>query len=345
MKIIRQSSLGNIQVLSFLLFSVTIIGTLISNYFFNIDYCARERIYESKGVSTQFFHHFHLITSFACVILIGLQLAFWNPLKLNSQRIGGRFRFNDRSVFLLLFTLLWYGSTYCLCYLLKRILDDKTCNRTHNSVSGHFLFHSFYFIAIPYWVLTIGRLHNKQMREMKESEKLPSPSSSSSSSSSKNRKSPKLKNSKERIPTMEPRHELRLIKRLFTENITSLLIIIFYGLYIYCSYVNLDKTWVDGFHSLRQILYGLILSFLSLYLLLFVTSKCNNLDKKSSCLKLVLSLGGFWVISILLLNYFNTRIPFKMFEKVLFSFCYLFLIYFSIYRSKNLVESKKIKKD
>lgn len=111
------------------------------------------------------------------------------------------------------------------------------------------------------------------MKEMKESEKLPS----SSSSSSKNQKSPKLKNSKERIPTMEPRHELRLIKRLFTENITSLLIIIFYGLYIYSSYVNLDKTWVDGFHSLRQILYGLILSFLSLYLLLFVTSKCMYL--------------------------------------------------------------------
>ncbi|KAN0034299.1 hypothetical protein ACTFIV_000796 [Dictyostelium citrinum] len=339
MKIIRQSSLGNIQVFSFLLFSATIIGTLISNYFFNIDYCAKERIYESKEVSKQFFHHFHLITSFACVILIALQLAFWNPLKLNSKRIGGRFRFNDRSVFLLLFTLLWYGATYCLCYLLKRILDDRTCNRTHNSVSGHFLFHSFYFIAIPYWFLTIGRLHNKQL---KESEKL----STTLSSSLKNQKSPKLKtNSKDKIPTMEPRNELRLIKRLLTENITTFLMIIFYGLYTYSSYVNLDKTWVDGFHSLRQILYGLILSFLSLYLLLFITSKCNNLDKKSSCFKLVLSLGGFWVISILLLNYFNTRIPFKMFERVLFSLCYLFLIYFSVYRSKNLVESEKIKTD
>ncbi|KAN0043378.1 hypothetical protein ACTA71_011030 [Dictyostelium dimigraforme] len=338
MKIIRQSSLGNIQVFSFLLFSATILCTLISNYFFNIDYCAKERIYESKEVSTQFFHHFHLITSFACVILIALQLAFWNPLKLNSKRIGKRFRFNDRSVFLLLFTLLWYGATYCLCYLLKRILDDKTCNRTHNSVSGHFLFHSFYFIAIPYWFLTIGRLHNKQMKEAEKS-------SSSTSKSSNNQKSPKQKISKDRIPTMEPRHELRLIKRLLTENIATFLMIILYGLYTYSSYVNLDKTWVDGFHSLRQILYGLILSFLSLYLLLFVTSKCNNLDKKSSCFKLVLSLAGFWIISILLLSYFNTRIPFKKFERVLFSLCYLFLIYFSVYRSKNLVESEKIKKE
>ncbi|KAK5576093.1 hypothetical protein RB653_007231 [Dictyostelium firmibasis] len=336
MKIIRQSSLGNIQVFSFLLFSATIFCTLISHFFFNIDYCAKERIYESKEVSTQFFHHFHLITSFLCVILIALQLTFWNPLKLNSHRIGSRFRFNDRSVFLIVFTLLWYGATYCLCYLLKRILDDKTCNRTHNSVSGHFLFHSFYFIAIPYWFLTIGRLHNKQMKEAENQ---------SSSKRSNNQKSPKLKTSKERIPTLEPRHELKLIKRLLTENITTVLMIIFYGVYTYCSYVNLDKTWVDGFHSLRQILYGLILSFLSLYLLLFITSKCNNLDKKSSCFKLVLSLGGFWIISILLLSYFNTRIPFKLYERVLFFLCYLFLIYFSIYRSKNLMESEKIKKD
>ncbi|EGC36433.1 hypothetical protein DICPUDRAFT_151122 [Dictyostelium purpureum] len=355
MKIIKSSSLGNIQIFSLIVLFVTIISTICSHLFFNIDYCAKDRLFDKREKSI--FHHLYLFISFGCVLLIAFQIIFWNPLK---------FKFNFKSLFLILHSFLWYGATYCICFLLKRILDDKTCNKSHNSVSGHFLFHTFYLIAVPYWFLTVGRLHNKNIQkienkekeeEEQEEEELEEDNSSPSQSrlnkrNQKTKKSPvakRINNNKKqdnivvKKNQIKPRNELLVIKRLLTENSTTILLIIPYIIYIYSSYINLEKTWVHGFHSIRQILYGLILSFFSLYSLLFITSKNNNLDKKSSCFSLIITLGFFWSVSLMLLNYYSVRIPFGMVELVLFTTGFIFLIYFSF--GLPLLKTKKNKTD
>ncbi|KAF2072714.1 hypothetical protein CYY_005974 [Polysphondylium violaceum] len=335
MKILKESSLGNIRLLSSFLLITFLFITLYSQFFKNIDYCAVDRVYSGDK-----WRHLHLMLSFGCVLFCGLQFVFWSPLKPRSLK--AKFQFNGRSLFFILYTLLWYGATYCLCTYLKVSLGDLTCNKHSNSVSGHFLFHSFYLLIIPYWFLTMGRIHNKQQ--------LLSPSShpDHQKKTSKRQQQQQSSSSTKRAVRESSRNELVLLKRLLVENPTTIVLLITYLLYVYSSYINLDKTWVHGFHSPRQILYGLLLSFSSILALLQITSVYNNLQSKSSYIGLLQYLVGYWILALSVLYYGGGRYPFSNNELIVFFVCFLYLVYFSLVKAETLpqpqTEEVKLKK-
>jgi len=341
MKLLKESSLGNVKLFATFLLVTFLFITLFSQLFVNIDYCAVERQY-----STYKWRHAHLMISFGCVLFCGLQFVFWSPLKPRSLK--AKFQFNGRSLFFILYTLLWYGATYCLCTYLKTSLGDLTCNKHSNSVSGHFLFHSFYLIIIPYWFLTMGRINNKQQLLSPLSH--PDDPKNKLKQQSNNNKN---NNSKQKVEESS-RNELLLLKRLLIENPTTIVLVISYIAYIYSSYINLDKTWIHGYHSPRQILYGLLLSFSSILVLLQVTSVYNNLLKKSSYIGLLKYLMGYWTLGLSILHYGGGRFPFSTNELFLFFLFFLYLVYYSLYKVETLPKtetttsssssSKKLKK-
>ncbi|EFA83648.1 hypothetical protein PPL_02714 [Heterostelium album PN500] len=281
MKFSKASSLGTLRLYTFFLLLILFIITVISNLFANIDYCYRERVYNKSWT-----RHSYLFLSLFCIIISAVLLVIWKPFK----PLNIKDKKYTRSIFYIGYTFLWYGATYCLCFIGKKLLNDNLCNdRKQNSVSGHFLFHTFFLLAIPYWFFAIGRFSYKDSVRT----------------------------------TSTQRNELQLVKN----NLVIFMVIAYIG-YIGASFVNLETTWSHGFHTIRQILYGTLLALISFHILLNSTAYVGTRTERSLTI-LMNILIAFWV-AVISLNYvLGFRYPFSKIEMVLGGALFIFLYYIS----------------
>jgi len=116
-----------------------------------------------------------------------------------------------------LFSYMFYLSSYFFCNALKSYLGDTNCNNHSNSVSGHYLFHVYTSFALLY-------LHGVQQKAIHSSRSI-SPCSHF------------------------------FIRKLFITQ-SGKIFMFFYITYLFVSILILSNTYLLGYHSLRQILYG-----------------------------------------------------------------------------------------
>jgi hypothetical protein len=75
-----------------------------------------------------------------------------------------QFQIHWNHLFGVLYTALWYGSTYALLTASKHILADTTCGGDRiNSISGHYGFFIFYIVTQPYLALLLLPLGNSTL--------------------------------------------------------------------------------------------------------------------------------------------------------------------------------------
>lgn len=145
---------------------------------------------------------------------------------------------------------------------LKLVLDDKTCNKHANSVSGHYNFFIFTGLAVPvlYWIIEASTT------KPKVNEKL---------------------NSKWVV------HQL--LKSVTRQN---MIWAVFYVLYLCFGLLVLSNTYVKGYHSMRQIIYGITFSLLSFWFYHYTLYSLANKNRKRVSFKtLFYNALGFWIIS------------------------------------------------
>jgi len=132
------------------------------------------------------------------------------------------FSFAWWEVYRILFCYLFYLAAYFFCNALKSLLRDYSCSDHGNSVSGHYLFHLY-----AQWTLLWLHLSQKRL---------------------------------DRASLLSPRtwHALFLSRRR-VHRLDQAFLLCFTGYTVTCSSILLD-TYLFGFHSPRQILYGTLLA-------------------------------------------------------------------------------------
>jgi len=166
------------------------------------------------------------------------QTIVWPASKLGGCE--GKFAINWHALFGASYAVVWYMSSYWLCHFLKTVLEDKTCSTHYNSVSGHYNFHLFFMFTFPWLLVRLRRdprilphfFHPNIYRKQLQAV----------------------------IAGKHP-HPRRL-----------LLIYGTYGVFVLTSIAILARTWILGFHSVRQIAYGVLLALLSHWALTVVVS-------------------------------------------------------------------------
>ncbi|EGG14185.1 hypothetical protein DFA_11954 [Cavenderia fasciculata] len=289
------SSLGRLRLFILTLLAAVTAFTIIGSSFYQIDYCTVERVKSNHSV---------LLYTLVIIIVSGLLISFWRPVFPSGRNVKRPIEYK-RSLFYIIYTYLWYGATYCICYAGKYILNDTMCHKDPNSISGHFLYHIFFALAIPYWFISVGRLYYKDNQLLSSSSPNTKPSS------------------------VVLRHEFKFLKNLILSGWMPILMISLYIIYLVLSYMNLEKTYVLGYHSPRQILYGVILCLLSFYSLLGLTATVNKRsDKGLNYLMLVLSV--LWIIGPSLIYFVvKRRFPFGKLELTLAAIGYGYLLFVS----------------
>jgi hypothetical protein len=119
----------------------------------DIDSCWWDRNQNSKERYFSLTTNILFFTSVCTMIFCFFQLAIWNPAHDKSQKHPHSF--TTSNLFNIFTTLVWYLVTYAICILGKEILDDKNCSHTRNSISGHYTFHIYYFLSLPYVYLSV----------------------------------------------------------------------------------------------------------------------------------------------------------------------------------------------
>ncbi|GAM27345.1 hypothetical protein SAMD00019534_105200, partial [Acytostelium subglobosum LB1] len=312
------SSLGVLRLVTFTSIIALVLQTIIFNFISDIDYCARERVYDKS-----WHRHIYLIASTtfaaACFILI----VMWRPFKLTVGLTPVQQYF--RSCFYAMYIVLWYTATYCVCVFGKEILNDKMCNsEKHNSVSGHFLFHTFFAVSIPFLFFSIGRLSYKDsLLHQLQQQQQPQPNQTS-----------------HQLEAQRQRNEFVYIKSLFTSSKLVPLIVVCYIAYLVTSVINMQMTWSHGYHSPRQISYGSILSLLSLSILLATTTQVSR--RSLGVLTLMAAMTAHWMLSIALIYWSGFRFPLSRTGIIVGIIFYIFMAYLALSHLVKLTASSGI---
>jgi len=172
-------------------------------------------------------------------------LTFWSNSKAETAKYYfPMFHMNWNAFFACTYTILWYANTYCLIDALKDVVGDMTCGSGRsgaNSISGHFSFYVFYFITLAHLGLSLISFE-------------PPEASGSKSYLSKN-------------SILSPNSIFEF--KLFLLS-GSFLLFCVSGVY------TLLQTWTWGYHSLRQVYYGMFVGILSHILLSFTLKSMDG---------------------------------------------------------------------
>jgi len=137
-------------------------------------------------------------------------------------------------LFSIAFTILWFIMTFLICTIGKFILSDHNCAQHPNSISGHYAFHVYYMLALPHLYMTLEHSVENAVEANNEKRHL-------------NKKKVK-----------EETKTLRITK--------YSLLLGTYVVLVLTSFGTLTRTWMFGFHTLRQISYGTMLAIVSHYI-------------------------------------------------------------------------------
>ncbi|KAL6059714.1 hypothetical protein QOT17_014024 [Balamuthia mandrillaris] len=214
------------------------------DYFGAHDTCLHDRAQSDSTILYQTHRFFSKIvfgTSIALLVSFLLILAFWSEERsATPQFYKPRFQTNWHAFFICCYSALWYGATYGIILVLKRVLGDFTCGQSPNSISGHFSFFLFYSAQLLYLAFASLPLH--------------SPSSSSSTSS--------LADLKRSLLSPNSSFSFKLLL-LSLDYLTFLC----FGLF------TVSQTLGWGYHTPRQALYGVLSGLLSQILLALTLRK------------------------------------------------------------------------
>jgi len=134
--------------------------------------------------------------------------------------------------------MIWYSCTYSICFALKYILQDTRCYGLPNSVSGHYTFHVFYILSTLYLIVRTKR------------------------------KSQQFQN------YLSLAFLLRIIYQRNKLKLGTRVLVFLLVLLIVSSTFTLFRTLALGYHTPRQIYYGILLSVLS-HLCLTLALECG----------------------------------------------------------------------
>lgn len=166
---------------------------------------------------------------------------------------------SSRAIYLTLFTVSWYHISWGFLLFLKQYLNDSRCNIHPNSISGHFHYFVFSMLTLPF-LFTF--LSHEQQKELV-------------------------------VHGAHSQHGttsngiVRTVDR-FCQHRE----LVFYGIYgilFLLSVLCMNETYSDGYHSLRQIIYGSALAIVSHVLFIYVlTHIYSPNDKVRSAIVLAL---------------------------------------------------------
>jgi hypothetical protein len=88
----------------------------------------------------------------ACIVALMLQLCLWRDTD-----VFFPFELNWETTFVTSYVSLWYAGCYAVLFTLKTFLNDFTCAKHANSISGHYSFHVFYGLTMIYTIVSINR--------------------------------------------------------------------------------------------------------------------------------------------------------------------------------------------
>lgn len=193
-------------------------------YFYEhiIDVCWADRTKNPKDIYFTLTTNILFFTSVCTMILCFIQLAIWNP---EASKSKVSHSFTTENLFSIFTTLVWFLVTYAVCLLGKEILDDKNCSHTKNSVSGHYTFHVYYFLTLPYVYLSIKTY--------------------------------------QAVDFVPPKSSVKGAGWYFKYQ--EMILIITFAVFAISTSTTLIRTLLYGYHSVRQIFYGAFLAVVSHY--------------------------------------------------------------------------------
>jgi len=287
-----------------------LVGWALFSYFHkaSLDLCWSDRS-QNHGIK-----HFTLITKFlfntsVVTMLLGfLQVALWAPPSGVKSRI-----FNVHNLFGITFTLIWYIVTYMFCLLGKEILADTTCSHSKNSVSGHYAFHVYYFLALPYAYISVKTY--EAVEDAEEAKKL------------------KPKERKKTNGWID--FDQRTIS-LFGRSLNrELAMIVTFVIFTISTSLTLFRTLIYGYHSVRQIFYGALLAVISHYVSMRLRPYANMFP---------LHIAAFITVALLVLTSVVSSygpVPLDFGEKLAYGASWLGMVYCSWEKYRHMRAGKK----
>jgi len=247
-------------------------------------------------------------TSVLALILCFIQVAIWSP-PFGEVSKG----FSVDNLFGISFTFIWFIVTYLFCLIGKELLADQTCSTTKNSISGHYTFHVYYFLALPYAYLSVKTYQVVEEAERKVPKPLPPASAR----------------------TGWLRFDRTTISFFgFTVDREKAIIFTF-AVFAITTSLTLSRTLIYGFHSLRQIFYGTVLALISQY----ISTRLRPLGNKYP-LHLAASITASLVVLTVVVTSFS-HIPLDFAEKTIYTLSWVGMVYYAWRKHQNIMRAKK----
>jgi len=276
-----------------LIFIFLILWTILAMYFdeSSLDTCSTDRkLHLQSGFFRQTTRMLFYFTVSMLVFFI-MQILSWAPF--TTVMLKKSLQINYSS-FTIAFTILWYCMTYTICFIVKHILDDQNCSSHPNSVSGHYTFHIYYLLSLPYLYMTLAEYQISTS---------------------------KVINSKNK------RDDNSLVQ-VFRNGPSVHTLAMTYVLFVVSAVLTLTRTWTFGFHSLRQILYGTLLALISHITCISLLEQVSRTQKHGPLVGTIILTSGLVVSGLFVLLLFES-VPFEIYELATITALWLVVILYS----------------
>jgi len=279
--------------------------------------------YYNKDETFKRFSLYIFYSTVTLLILFLLQLVIWTPHQPapNPRRKSSSFyrypKFSLQNAFSVSVTLLWYVITFLICTIGKIYLQDHTCAIHPNSISGHYTFHFYYLFALPHLYFSIAY---NEFTAAKEAIKNPK--------------------KEERIEKQMNTRETRAVREYKAWITRDLILLITYIIFAVTTFITLSRTYIFGFHTVRQILYGCILATVSLYIA--ISAQALALQDRTGPMKLTTIVTVLLVILTYLCKYYFI-FPLSNLEIYTCALTWLILVFYSWHKYNKETQKKKNK--
>jgi len=197
-----------------IIFSSIILLIFLEGFYINVTgYPFDTCVFERKNLTKEDYQKSDILFGIATISIFFMlfQALYYGHVEMK------RFSFN---LFIISLIIIWHFGFYALLNVLKLFLDDRTCSRKPNSISGHYAYHIYYGIIVLYMMVS-------QRRNMDDSKHYIG------------------------YQIYEKFFSFKLRHKTYFFMLTYLIFFI-------VSMANLYRTWSLGFHSLKQIYLGII---------------------------------------------------------------------------------------
>eukprot|EP01117_Protostelium_nocturnum_P016241 TRINITY_DN6384_c0_g1_i1.p1 TRINITY_DN6384_c0_g1~~TRINITY_DN6384_c0_g1_i1.p1 ORF type:complete len:308 (-),score=41.18 TRINITY_DN6384_c0_g1_i1:4-927(-) len=251
-----------------------------------LDRCLIDR-FDSNVLPSKWHDHRFSTLLFECtqlsVLILFLFQSFW-PSK--NELKNSSTSINWGSIFVSSYAIVWYICTYCFCYSFAFLLQDWRCNRRANSVSGHFCYHIFYLLTVSYLTVRLAsdpQNFSRYLWSDREGKLV-------------------IFSKRTRIST----------------KITILFLVFIFGSSIF----TISQTYLFGYHTARQIIYGSLLAVFSHFIL--ISSLYGGRNNKHFLPLLLFALVS---VSFPFVYFITGEIPFKTRELIFCASSFLMVCY------------------